>query len=143
MLDTKNRNSIKKAIALAFALFAGMSILAHAVIPHHYHNGIPFMSTAAHHDDAYPDQSYSQEESIEDCFFANVYVILSNDEQLFYSLDFDFDQLPCFLILFSDYSIPKIENNTGFPVGQKPYLLPYPAEYISQSLGLRAPPFFN
>ena len=125
--------SIKKTMALIFLLFAGMVILAHAVVPHHYHNGIPCV--AEHHDNLH--DSHSQGENAEDCFFSTVYVRLSNnDRQIFQS--FDFDLLPCFLILFSDYFVFKIEK-----FEQKPYLLPFYTEYVSQSLGLRAPPVLN
>jgi len=129
--------SIKKTIALTFLLFAGTVILAHSVIPHHYHNGIPFVTVHHEYDGNLHDRHpHNQKESIDDCFFATVYVRLNNDQQItIQSLDFDFDLLPCFLTLFSDYFICKIEKSQ-----HKPYLLPYHIEYISQSLGLRAPP---
>jgi len=121
--------SVKKIISLSFLLFAGTIILAHAVVPHHYHNGLPFITD--NHD---VHHSHNQDQNVEDCFFSTVYVRLSNDQQLFQLLDFNLQ--PCFLTLFSDYFICKIEKSKF-----KTYLLHYHTEYISQSLGLRAPPF--
>jgi len=121
---------VKKVILLSFLLFAGTIILAHAVVPHHYHNGIPLFTE--NHD---VHHSHNQE-GVENCSFSKIYVRLSNDRQLFQMLDFNLQ--PCFLTLFSDCFICKIEKTKP---NLNPYLLLYHTEYISQSLGLRAPPF--
>jgi len=49
-------DSIKKAIATFFILFAGTIILAHAVIPHHHHDGIPVAARHEHNGNM-PDHS--------------------------------------------------------------------------------------
>jgi len=121
---------LKKALCCSILLFANMILLAHAVIPHHYHDGIPFFDN--HHEHSqYP---HNEEESIEDCFFSRVHIRLDNDKQVFHSLDFDL--FSCFLTL----SILKIADNNSLLFEQKPCLLSFYNEYISSSLGLRAPP---
>ena len=112
-------------------MLAGVVILAHAVIPHHHHNGISFISDAAQpeHDDEY-----------ENCLLSKVYVRLSNDKQTFQFQDFDFDMLPCVLTLFSDVIIPQSTDDECLASGQEPYLLFHHTEFIARSAGLRAPP---
>ena len=123
----KARFNIKKAIALSFLLFASTIIAAHAVIPHQHYDDIQLINQCDNGD-------------VEDCPLATVYVKLSGDKQVIRSLDFNFDWLPCFSIWFPGYSIPQTTDNIGLPFRQKPYLPFYPADYISQSFGWRAPP---
>jgi hypothetical protein len=147
--------SIKKAVSFSFLLLASMILLAHSLIPHHHHNQIPVALNIAnhehgsdathdhhHHDDAAPaehnDNSHGHE-VIEDCLLEKAFVRIGSDRQAFQTLDFNFDLLPCLLPLFSGYSISQITDN-GLPFRQKPYLQSFHTDYISQSLGLRAPP---
>ena len=146
----KSGFSIKKAIALSFLLLANTIILAHAIVCHHHHDAIPITLAATHHDDncdshdAQPidpcNNSYCHG-CIENCSLIKIYIRFNNERQLFQLHDFDFDRPSYTLTLFSDYSIPLIADDVGLPFRQKPYLLSYSTEYISQSLGLRAPPF--
>ena len=124
--------SIKKAIALTFLMLVGVVIMAHAVIPHHHHNGISFISGAAQpeHDDEY-----------ENCLLLKVYARLSNDKQTFRLHDFDFDLLPCVLNFSSDVIRPQTIDAPCLTFGQKPYLHSNHTEFIARSAGLRAPPF--
>lgn len=148
---------MKKAIALSFLLLASIVVLAHAVIPHHHHNQIPVVvcnnhheleSTTNrhhHHNDTHPIDQCADPDGhchgvIEDCLLAKVFVRVSYDKQASQSLGIDFNLLPCIVSLFSGYSIPEIDDDIGLPFRQKPYLLSYHTEYISVSLGLRAPP---
>ena len=148
--------SIKKAIALSFLLLANTVILVHAIICHHHHDTIPVTLVAGHHKhdcNSYNHHHHDAQsvdrcnnypnchERIEECSLVTIYVRLNDDKQVSQLLNFDFDQLPYILVPFSDYSIPQIYNDAGLPFRQKPYLLSYHTEYISQSLGLRAPPF--
>ncbi len=147
---------MKKAVALTFLLLANIIILAHAVVPHHHHNQVPVALNTSHHehssdathdhhhhDDTVPaehnDNSHGHG-GIEDCLLEKVYTKVGSDRQAFQTLDFDFNLLPCIIPLISGYSVPSIADDVGLPFRQKPYLLSYHTEYISVSLGLRAPP---
>ena len=124
--------SIRKAISLSFLLLAGTIILVHAVIPHHHHNGISFISEATHpeHDDLH-----------EICLLSNIYVKKSNENQTFQFHGFDFDTLPWGFTFFSDVIIPQSTDDDCLVSGQEPYLLFHHTKFIARSSGLRAPPF--
>ena len=135
---------MKRVISISFLLLANVIILAHAVIPHHHHDGLIFLLTAAHqeHDDHDGEQDHTCNyppchDGAEECLSSTLFVKLDQNKQLFQQ---DFEILPCVFSLFLDYSIPQIVDNVGLPFRQKPYLIFYHTEYISQSLGLRAPP---
>ena len=143
--------SIKKAISLSFLLLANTIILAHAIVAHH-HNGIFVVLEATHHehdcnayhpDDAQPVHSCNDpfcHGDIDNCTLSMFYTSIGDDRPVIRTCDFDFNVLPCFLILISGYSIPQIFDDIGLPFRQKPYLLFCNTEHISQSPGLRAPP---
>ena len=120
-----------KITALIFFMFASASIVAHTTIFHHHLDDIQPISQCDH---------APYHENFEDCALTTIYVNTCKCNQTFLSHNCDFEVLPCFLILFSDYSIPQTADDVSLPFGQKPYLIPCLTEYISQSLGLRAPP---
>ena len=119
---------MKRALSLSFLLLAGIVILAHAVIPHHHHNGISFLSDAAHpeHDDAH-----------ENCLMSKIYVKINNEKQKTQLHDFDFDLSP---FVFADDAISQTKFSNYLAITQKPYLLFDYTELIARSAGLRAPP---
>jgi len=141
-----------KITALVFLMIANAVILVHAIISHHNYNCIPVVVASTHnehdsnsylHNDT---QSFGHcinlhcHENFEDCALTKIYVIPCKCNQTFLPHNCDFELLPCFFVLFSDYSMPQIADGIGLPFRQKPYLIPYLTEYTSQSLGLRAPP---
>ncbi len=145
---------MKQAITLSFLLLVNMIILAHVIIPHH-HNKVPVALTSLHHEhsgnamykhhhqDTVPvehDGNHHGQDVVEDYLLQHVFSRLGNNKQTCRSLDFNFDLLYCIVSLFSEYSIPQITDNDGLPFREKPYLLSFHTEYISVSLGLRAPP---
>ena len=152
----KTRLSIRKAIALSFLFLANTMILVHAVIPHHHHDGLTFMLTGVHqrHDcnshndhhncnDAQSGKNCNYplcDGNIEDCALATIYVRFGNDRPSSQLHDFDFELLPCiFILFFEDFEHP-IADDVGLPFRQNPLVPSQYPEYISQSLGLRAPP---
>ena len=150
----KTGYSVKKAIALSFLLLANVIILAHTVISHHHHDAIFVTCTTAyhendcnlpnhHHDDDQPagqcDKPYCHG-SFEGCALETIYVNSCKCKQTFQLHDCRFELLPCVSTLFSDNSAPILDDDIGLPFRQNPYLQSYNTEYISQSLGLRAPP---
>ena len=148
-------NSTKKAIALSFLFLANAIMLTHAIIPHHHHNGVFFTLATAHHnhdcdshndhqncDDTQSDRKCEYpfcDDNAEKCSLTTIYVKVSDNRQSFQLHDFDIDLLPCILTLLTDYNAPLIDD-VGLPFRQNPYLQSYHTEYISQSLGWRAPP---
>ena len=110
--------SVKKAIALSFILLANAILLAHAVMPHH------------HHDDG---------NKIEECPLKAVYVRFDNNKSLVDLSNDNSIQYPV-LFLFPVNPVVEITKLESLPFRQKPYLLSYHTGYISQSIGLRAPP---
>ena len=147
---------MKKAITLSVLLLANIIILAHAVVPHHHHNQVPVAINTSHHehssdathehhhhDDTAPVEHKGDSHGhgvVEECLLEKAFIRIGSDKQAFQALDFDFNLLPCIVSLFSGYPIPQITDDDGLPFRQKPYLLSYHTEYISVSLGLRAPP---
>ena len=148
MVNFKVKFSLKKAIAISFLLFANTIWLAHAIIPHHHHNGLIFILTTAHqahdcnsHDDndAHSDGNCDYplcNSGIENCELATIYAKFDSDKRI---VSDNLDLLPVVFALFSNDDIPQITDDTGLPFRQKPYLISH-TEYISQSIGLRAPP---
>jgi len=124
-----------KITALLFFMLASVSILAHNVIFHHHLDDIQHIVQCNH---------THCHGNIEDCSLAHIYVKPYVYNQTFlphnYDFEYDFEPLPCFFTLFSGYSIPQIAEDIGLSFRQKPYLISYHSKYISQSLGLRAPP---
>ena len=120
-----------KITALLFFMLVSASIMTHSVICHHHLGDIQSINQCDH---------TSCHGNIEDCTLTKIYIKFENHRQLIQLHSVDFDFLPCILTLFSDYSIPQIADAVGLPFRQNPYVISYQTEYISQSLGLRAPP---
>ena len=158
VMKNKSGFSIKKAIALSFLFLANAVMLAHAVLPHHHHGGLVYFMATAHHqhdcdhyhcdhhhcNDAQSEDGNSDytpcNDDIEDCELATIYFKFENQRRTFQRSDFDFDLFSFDFALFTDNHTPSIDDDIGLPFRQNPYLLPCHLEYISQSLGLRAPP---
>jgi hypothetical protein len=145
---------MKRALGISFLLLANVITLVHSVVPHHHHNGIPVAFAITHHehsdiehdhhlhDTAQPvkQEGDSHKHTIaEECLLQTVYVKINHGERAFRLMDNGFDPFFCLFVLYATYSIPEI-TDYGLPFWQKPYLISYLTEYISQSLGLRAPP---
>ena len=148
-MSNKTKFSIRRAIALSFLFFAKTIVLSHAIIPHHYHNQIPVASFAHHHHEC--GLSYDHHSNlcvdpychihgnVEDCKLAEYYIKICKCKQAFLLHHCDTELFFCFLTLFSDYTV-SIADDISLQFGQN---ISHYTKYISQSLGLRAPPFFN
>ena len=145
--------SVKKVIALLFLLIAKTIMLAHVIIPHHCHNGLIFTTIIAHnaHDcDTLNDHQCNHALSngkcdytncnndFDNCVSATIYIKSCNCRNTYLLHDCNFEL--SHLALFSDNSLPPIVDDVGLPFRQNPLTTSYLTEYISQSLGLRAPP---
>ena len=138
---------MKRAFATSFLLLANMILLAHAVIPHHYHRQIPDITWSflcensnSHTANQCTDPNCPAHGVVEDCFLKKIGVRFNNNGQLKSSIDAKIKLLPCFHALFADMRITEIDNIESLPFHQKPYLLSHHTNFISHSFGLRAPP---
>ena len=142
--------SIRKVISLSFLLLAGTLILAHAVILHHH---FPFACTVTHHgSDCNSHHHHNNAETdghcddpfchgnFSDCALETIFVNSCKCKQSFLLHVCDFTPLPFFFVLFSIDTTSKIADDIGLPFRQNPYLFTCQTEYITRSLGLRAPP---
>ena len=125
-------NKIKKAVATFFLLFAGTIILAHAVIPHHHHDGIP-VATRHEHNGNMPDHSRTDQ-------LHEFRILKKSNERMDNEQHPDFDNypLPC---VFSDYSIYRSNDDVGSLFRLPPYIQSIHSEFFARSKGMRAPPF--
>jgi hypothetical protein len=121
---------MKKAISVSFLLLANIVLLAHAVVPHHYHGQVPVISCDFQHEQNDDTNDHN------DCLLSKVYLRFGGDKQLLPFIDVNAELFFCLLPVFSD----GFSNLETLPFRYKPYLQFLYLAQISQSLGLRAPP---
>ena len=131
------KTEMKKTITSSLLLLIGMVMLAHAVIPHHYHDKSAACLLTAHRHSDDSDCHQHDDGRIEKCLLKNVYLRPDNNKSLVaLSLDDGFQHPALFSInLIAEITIPK-----ALPFRQKPYSLPRHTDHASSSFGLRAPP---
>ena len=122
----------KKVISVSFLLLANVILLAHAILFHHHDD-----DDAQHVGQCHASHCHG---SIEGCTLSILYVSIDNNQPTVQLLNSYFDLWPTFFSPLSDYSTPPIADDVGLPFRQKPFLISYHSDYLSQSLGLRAPP---
>ena len=134
-MNDMTRHNVKKGIVFSCWLIVGAIILAHAVVPHHHHEGMPCISYT-HHDSSgqHPCDAH------EDCLLTKIYLKWNNEKQTHQFHQFDFTPFPCQIILFTNDFTCRIQENIGLLSEQKPYILPFYTLFIAHSSGLRAPP---
>jgi len=139
--------SIKKAISLSFLLLANVVMLAHLVVFHHHDNQITATSCAAyqeHYCSENTEQHHCHDTKNtgkccvnENCPLSTPFTKADDFKQIkpvFNNFDF------IIINIFPTYQITQITDLVGLPFRQKPYLPLFYSEFISQSMGLRAPP---
>ncbi len=141
---------IRKRTAIFFILLANIVLLVHAVVPHHHHQEQVCIenehcqndSLAHNHNTPEHNHEHDGENSSESCALKQAVVIPANSvRQEFKCLGYD-DNHSTFVnfhaILFSIEFIPfvqKVVSNKQIP------LITYShSNFVSASLGLRAPP---
>jgi hypothetical protein len=140
---------MKKAIALSFLLFAVILVLAHSVVPHHYHHNIFAVCFQTFHctdseemHERFHDYHRHGDgcSTMEECqLLKEMYLRLDNNKiQIDLNLDNDIQNIV--LLLFSVNPIAEINGLEGLPFRQKSCLLLFYTDFIAQSIGLRAPP---
>jgi hypothetical protein len=147
--DNVKKMSIKKAISLSFVLLANLVMLAHAAVPHHYHEGTGVCvllhcrdSNEAHKHEEHHSHNHEHEGNVlsDECFLGILSFVKNENNGCCSYTDCDCEQILCTLILDR---INVSDFDKKIPPLHKPYTISYHTEYASQSLGLRAPPFFN
>ena len=147
-----NKFMFRRAVAISFLILANIVLLAVAVVPHHHHGDmICFATSHCHHGHDGVDKScchhdtqqplHSHEHSDANC--CNV------DEWLLPNIEPEHKhQHHClcttcnnsfFVAVLPDLTEPTIPP-AGLPFRQTPTTVTYLCIYVSQTLGLRAPP---
>jgi hypothetical protein len=132
----KNINSIKKATALSFLLLANTILLIHSAVPHHHHEDIVvcfFNShTCEHEEDSCPEKC---------CIIDNDYTPAENKVK---TSCHTHNKCNCgqmlFALISNSLNTPDFIDNIAIHFRQSSYIPLFYSEFISQSVGLRAPP---
>lgn len=139
--------NMKKFISIFFILLANITILAHAVVPHHHHNKIFAAVINVLDNDTQKALNHSHDESThhhgdnpEDCAINETVVAAAFKLQKDSNCNFDYDLLSMDLFTAEILSIddPKPDRDLLFVL--KPYVAGIHTDYIARSIGLRAPP---
>jgi hypothetical protein len=137
----------KKIISILLVFSVNILLLAHAVLPHHHHDGIPhfaFSLTEEDHQHTKDSCCCSHEEAEEDfCMFDQaVDVVLKSKDHSLCNLscsehpDSSGSLLTAILLSYT-YDVSSCRQET--PLISPPYLISYSFDPVS-STGLRAPP---
>ena len=138
---------IKKVISLSFLLLANVIMLAHPVVFHHHHDQMPVTECAAnqeHHCDKNTEQHCHHENKsthkcciIENCHLDTTPFTKANSPK---QIKPTFNNFVFIANTFPIYQIIQAADLEGLSFREKPYLPLFCSEFISQSMGLRAPP---
>lgn len=140
---------MKKAIYVSLLLFANIIMLAHAVVPHHHHNGFIVALLESDHDKNHGHDhdhhhssnphNHDSNESSEQCALNEAYTRSDNDLKFGCYKNYDYGSAKYFV---SQAGINKFSfvNDYGLPFRQKPFIASYRSIFSSGSIGLRAPP---
>ena len=139
--------SIKKAISLSFLLLANVAILVHVFVFHHHDSQLPAVfctETQKYHNcDGNTGQHNCPETqnahnccTVENCLL-NDSITKSDDFKIIEPIVNNLYIITNNALACKTFQITDLE---GLPFRQKPYLPSCHLQYISQSLGLRAPP---
>ena len=121
-------------------------MLVHSVVFHHHDNPISVVFCAENQKHHCPDHTEQHncpdtENTHKCCTFQNCLLgapYTKTDD--FKPIKPGFDNFEFIVIISSSNRITPITDLTGLPFRQKPYLPLFYSEFVSQSIGLRAPP---
>ncbi len=136
---------MKRAVTFIFLLLANIALLAHAVVPHHHHGGSITFILCSHCNDCgkachHNHEAGQHDDSTEDCPLKEGYIRADSCKQVVSADSGDDTQLSDDLPLFYFDSVIKVTDCGYLHFRQKPYLFFYHTTFISEALGLRAPP---
>ena len=140
---------LKKAISLSFLLLANVITLVHVAIPHCHHSNMAICFTVAHcerndvaHSHSHNAGCHRHDDGggLEECPLKDLYV---RHENITSFVDEGLDAVVQYPVLFvlAIGPVAEITDLEGLPFRQHPISLSCYTDYISCSLGLRAPPF--
>ena len=138
---------IRKFISIVLIFSVNLFLLAHAVLPHHHHNGIPhfyFTQIEEQHDEHTSCCAHNHEEDSDSCAFdQDVDVVFKSEDHS----DCDAGcsdhahmsgSLLTAVLLSELYDTSALQLDV--PITIPPYLLPYNQDPVISASGLRAPP---
>ena len=140
--------SVKKVISLSFLLFANAIILVHSVVFHH-HDSQQFAVICAENQKHDCNEHTKQKKHcdhenhsknsccvIENCLLSNLFTKTDRfklTKPIVSNFDIIINNIPV-------YKTVQITDLAGLPFRQNPFVPLFYSEFISQSIGLRAPP---
>jgi len=140
---------MKRVISLSFILFANINLLVHLVIPHHHHEktGVCFIESHCKdckeaHRNCSPTHEDESNPVSKRCCIDNVFPPEPNDVNTTCRLHkkCDCGHVLLFALIPNTLNTLDFVDDTVIHFRQNPYVPLSYADYISQSLGLRAPP---
>lgn len=133
---------LKKGFFIGWIFAANILLLAHTLVPHHHHEGIPHFSLPDFHHSQETDNECEgcccRHEENETCLFEqNINLIYENKNDyccIFCLSNHHPEVVPGFLTY--DFSTVR----AGTPLLEPPCLISYLFDYANSGQGLRAPP---
>jgi len=135
---------IKKAVSFTILWLANILLLAHIALPHHHHGEAETCFFNSCCQDSEKEHHHEQDgipSAEKCCAIDSVYFSTNNDTKIACC---DHENCGCGQWLYA--VIPTVLNNCGFVENtavhfrQNPYVLGFYTDFVTQSLGLRAPP---
>lgn len=146
---------MKKAIYISLLIFSNIIMLAHAVVPHHHHNGlvVALLETDYENKHQHDHQHQHNHErhhasnthnhdnngTSEQCALNEVFTRSDNDLKIRLSERDDYTSSKFFVLKDNIIKFGLLSEG-GLPFRQKPFFKLYPPNYSYGSTGLRAPP---
>jgi hypothetical protein len=140
-------NKMKRRItAIIFILLANIVLLAHAVIPHHYHEvkicleNTHCQNDETHHQGTTEDEhEHDGDKSSRTCILNQSVILFSNQKKEAFFVIYDTDRHQQFFTVINSNGINEIQSTVLwddlFPTTHTGY-----SSYIFKCIGLRAPP---
>ena len=134
----------KKAVCFTALWLSNILLLVHIALPHHHHGEeeICFLSSCCQdNEEAHHHEQDGIPSSEKCCTIDNVYTSANNDTKIACC---DHENCSCGQWLYA--IVPNILNtcdfveNTTIYFRQNPYIILFYADFVAQSVGLRAPP---
>ncbi len=135
----------KKLAAHSFIFIASIILLAHAVVPHHHHQGIACVEPVCCHDnlahkhDTPADSHQHDSDGSADCLLRQIIVVSNHDKN-----EIDCIFCPHNHSVDLNFFLPYAGNEAIIPIFKRIASAPDASfsfsSYISTSFGLRAPP---
>lgn len=139
----KNIFMLKKRVALFFIFSANIFLLAHVIVPHHYHNGIVCKSNILYKKNN-DTQKHSNEHEIkresdfENCLLTKaVFISSKTSRQSIKPPDSD-DESLIFFHFFTNIKFASFVP--AYDISPIPPFIFFPEQILNNLVGLRAPP---